>query len=370
MQQQEKVYLITSTAEAGTMETLPVVPEMELIRNEDLECSDIRFGVHQKVCVTSEYSLATVAGRLDPARKNAVTALKDKFRFREILRGIHPGYGYRLLTSEEIGTLTVDKKSVIKPVRGCFGTAVRVVGPETDFPSLAPELDGEILKNSKVYPDSVLATNEFILEDFIGGEEYAVDMFYDSAGIPRIVNILHHPAPANSAYVHMLYNSSKEAFDAVYEKAIQFFVRLNELLRVTNFVMHSELRLWNGVLFPVEINTMRFGGMGLCNLVHFSFGINPFICFLKDEEPDWNSLWAGKEEKVYSYLIAYNGAGIRPDECRPRPDLLKQRFTTVLREQPFDHRLQLAFGVYFLEETKENVRNLLNLEFDDYFEPL
>ena len=366
----DKIFIITSGVEAGTIETMPVAAGMELIRNEDLLESDLTFPGDQKVCITSEYSLSIVTGRLDQKRKNAVEALKDKLRFRELFRDIYPDYSFRSVKSTEIKNLEVTRKLVLKPTRGIFGTAVRIIGPETDFQMLNDELDAEIEKNTKVYPDSVLSGGDFILEDFIEGEEYAVDMFYDSGGNPCIVNIIHHPAPQNEAYLHMLYNSSKDAFDKMYDKSKMFFLELNKLLKVTNFAMHSELRLWNEKVCPIEINALRFGGMGLCNLVYYSLRINPFLCFLNDLEPDWNTIWKGKEEKIYSFFIAYNGAGIKTDQFMPLPEKLKSCFTHVLLEQRFDHRLQLAFGIYFLEETKENIQKLLEIEFDEFFEKI
>jgi hypothetical protein len=365
---QEKVYIITSSVEAGTLETLPVTPEMELIPHERLAETDRYFNPEEKVCITSEYSLSSVINRLDPVRKRAVEVLKDKYRFRAILRSMYPDFRFNNLKPEDIPKLTIQKKSVIKPARGIFGTAVRIIDPSTDLQLLSRELSAELKKNAKVYPDSVLSSEDFIIEDYIEGDEYAVDMFYDSKGIPRIVNIMHHPLPENEAYLHMIYNSSKTAFERMYGLSTQFFLKLNKILKVKNFLLHSELKLWNGRIYPVEINCMRFGGMGLCNLIWYSHGINPFLYFLRDREPDWDFLWKGKEKQVYSFFIAYNGATVNTEKSRPDPEKLKKRFARVLKEHLFDYRKQLAFGIYFLEETEENIKELVKLEFDEFFE--
>ena len=368
MTDNNKIYLVTSTAEAGTVETLPVRAEMELILNDDLARSDVYFDKRTKVCITSEYSLATVLERLDPARQRAANLLKDKLAFRNMLKEIYPEYSFRHVSTEEIASLEIDRKSVIKPVRGIFGTAVKVISPGTDLVQLGLEMSAVIGKNAKVYPETVLSGGDFIVEDFIEGEEYAVDMFYDSQGEPCIVNIMHHPLPANEAYIHMIYNASERAFDAMYRKSKEFFRELNRLLKVTNFAMHSELRLQNDRICPIEINSMRFGGMGLCNLAWFAFGINPFLCFLYETEPDWDTIWKERKEKIYSFFIAYNGDSVNTEQSRPLPDKLRSRFTKVLKEQLFDYRQQLAFGIYFLEETDENIRELLRLDFNEFFE--
>jgi CTP:molybdopterin cytidylyltransferase MocA len=369
MNTEQKVYIITSTAEAGTPETMPSDERMELISHSDLATSSIVFSIDQKVCVTSEYSLDALMPKLDPKRREAVKILKDKFRFREVLANIYPDYTFRKIGIKEIAGLTVEHRCVIKPVRGIFGTAVRIVGPETDFRNLAGMLEEELSRNAKVYPDTVLSGGEFILEGFIEGEEYAVDMFYDVHGRPVIVNIMHHPIPRNEAYLHMMYNASAKAFAGILQPARSFFETLGKLLDLRNFMLHAELRLSNNRIIPVEINPMRFGGMGLCNLVWISHGINPFICYLDDFEPEWDKIWQGREEKVFSFFIAYNGQHVDVGHSIPRPDLLKQRFSKVLREVPFDHRRQLAFGVYFSEETEDSVNKLIDIEFDDFFDP-
>jgi hypothetical protein len=368
MNYEDKVYIITSDVEAGTLETLPDMPFAELISNQELLVSDRQFSINEKVCITSEYSLQTIVNRLDPERKNAVDLLKNKFKFREILSSVYPEYQYRYIKIRELKDLNIKSPSVIKPVRGIFGTAVRLINADTDLSMLEADLSADLRKNSKVYPDSVLSSEEFLVEDFIEGEEYAVDMFYNDSGSPCIVNIMHHPVPENKAYMHMMYNTSKKAFDAVYELSRNFLLELNKLLQVRNFVMHVEVKLNEGRMFPVEINCMRFGGMGLCNLAFYGLGVNSFCCLLTNQEPDWNTIWKGKENDVFVFFIAYNGLIRSIDKFRPNPEKLEKQFTQVLRRQLFDYRKQLAFGVYFLKETEENISKLKKIDFDDFFE--
>ena len=58
------------------------------------------------------------------------------------------------------------------------------------------------------------------------------------------------------------------------------------------------------------------------------------------------------------------------DKSKQKPSIakLKNQFTKVLHEELFDYQSQLAFGVFCIKETKENIRKLLNIEFNDYFE--
>lgn len=43
-----------------------------------------------------------------------------------------------------------------------------------------------------MYPDSVVAGSDFILEQFITGQEYALDAFFDERGAAHVLNVLRH----------------------------------------------------------------------------------------------------------------------------------------------------------------------------------
>ena len=238
---------------------------------------------------------------------------------------------------------------------------------------ISNEIRAEIDKNSSVLSDNVLSKNEFIIEDYIEGEEYAVDLFFDDKGNPHIVNIYHHPMPAETSYLHMIYYTSKEVFQKIYDRAIRFFNILNQSLQLKNFALHSEFRYTtNHALFPIEINAMRFGGMGLGNMVYHALGINPYDCFRNNISPNWNEIWSRPEntESIYAYFIAYNGKSIDKEKYMPDLGKLRNEFSLIINECIFNYQEQLAFGTFSLKETKTNLEKLLNIDFDNYFIPV
>ena len=371
MLDRQKVYLVTSNAEAGTLESLPVTAQMEIISNDDLLQTNLRFSKNDKVCIASEAAIETIVSRMDDlARKNAIEVLKNKYAFRKMLADLYPNYQYQLVKMQEVKDLKITQKSIIKPVKGVFGTAVRIIDRDTDLTKLVSELKIELSRNENVFSNGVLSKEDFIIEQYIEGEEYAVDMFYNATGEACITNIYHHPIPHNKAYLHMIYYSSKEVFDDIYVKAKHFFTELNQILSVTNIPLHSEFKLCNNKLIPIEINILRFGGMGLGNLVFHSLGINPYACFLNNTEPDWQKIWQEDTNDIFAFFIAYNGASINISNYRPNRERLKQQFTQILLEHSFDYQKQLTFGIYYLKETQENLSALLEIEFDDFFEKI
>jgi ATP-grasp domain len=366
-----KVYLVTSNAESGTLESLPADTQIETIDLDWLLQSQLHFSQDDKVCIDSEAAIELVTSRInDPAKQQAVRLLKDKYAFRQMLGNLYPQYQYQLVKANDIQSLKIDHKSIIKPVKGVFGTAVKIIDRDTDLTSLGGELQAELLKNKSIFSDSVLSQDDFLVEQYIEGEEYAVDMFYNSVGDPCITNIYHHPIPANRSYLHVIYYSSKVVFDRIYTKAKAFFTVLNKILNVTNLTIHGEFKLDGEDFVPIELNSLRFGGMGLGNMVFHGLGVNPYIYFLNDLEPDWQTIWHDKGQDLFTFFIAYNGANIDLTIYKPNYQLLEQQFTEILFKQYFDYQHQVAFGIYFLKETNQNLLMLLAIEFDNFFEKI
>jgi hypothetical protein len=367
-------FLICNPAsEAGTLDTLPVTQGLQVISREQLRAQpDLRFGRDDKVCLATESVLEDVLQRLDDDnRKSAVRRLKDKFAFRELLKPFYPAFYYKQCRLDDLLREKLDprQKYVIKPVKGCFGSGVRIVDGSVNLAELVADIQAELAKNGAVLSSEVLTPDEFLIESYVAGEEYAVDMFYDRQQRPIITNIYHHPMPDNPAYLHMLYYTSRRTFEAVYEQAREFFTRLNNVLNVSNLPIHAEFKLQDGRLTPIELNPFRFGGMGLGNLGYHALGLNPYQCFIDDTEPDWNLIWQDKDD-LYGFFIAYNGAHSDVTTTRPDWARLRQSFTRIILEIPFDYQQQLAFGILYIEEKPGRVPALLQIEFDDYFVPL
>jgi hypothetical protein len=103
-------------------------------------------------------------------------------------------------------------------------------------------------------------------------------------------------------------------------------------------------------------------------MVFHTLGINPYLYFLNDLEPDWQMLWQDKDQDLLTFFIAYNGTNIDLTTHKPNYQLLEQQFTEILFKQYFDYQKQLTFGIYFLKETDHNLSALLKIDFNDFFE--
>ncbi len=366
-----KIFLVTPNEDAnGLVKMIPHTVDLQVFTENELAKSDIRFDANDKVCILSETSLALVKSRLnDNSQIKAVELLKDKYEFRKILSKIYPNYFFQTVGIDEIQNLQVDKKCVIKPQKGFFGTAVLEIDKTTDMQKIKNQIESEVNKNSSLFPEEMLSSKSFLVEQFIEGEEYAVDMFYNDKGEAVIVNLYHHPMPKHPEYLQMLYYSSKKVFDEINAKSVHFFEELNNILQVKNIALHAEFRLKNNDYIPIEINPMRYGGMALGTMVYYGLNVNPYQTFANNEKPNWNTIWNKTENKeaVYAYMIAYNGKTADVRNKKPDIERFKKEFTQVLKSNVYPFENQLTFGTFVLKETEGNLRHILQLDFDDFF---
>ncbi|AWX46195.1 hypothetical protein HME9304_03227 [Flagellimonas maritima] len=365
------LYLVfPKNAESGALETIPDTKGMIVIQEDDFLKLPENIINSNKICITSEATLENVLCKIDDDLKvNAIKSMKDKYLFRDLLTDMFPSLKYQTVELKDIIKLKLTSKKILKPVKGCFGTAVKTIDENSDIDRVIEEIKTEIKKNSAILSENVLSQSQFILEDFIEGEEYAVDMFFDSKGNPHIVNIYYHPIPKYSEYLHMLYYTNKNVFEKVYDKAMDFFVEINKKLQLKKITLHTEFKLSTD-LIPIEINAMRYGGMGLGNMVYHSLNINPYKHFQEEQSPNWEKIWQKYPKENFAFLIAYNGTHIDVNKQKPNFQKLESQFSKVLNKTVFNYQKQLAFGIYTLKESSENIEKLLQIDFNDFFEDI
>lgn len=363
-----RAWLITEpSAEAGGAETLPPTDGLTVMTRAELATSDLTFDDGERVAIATEAAMDEVVARLDDHRREAIRTLKDKVAFREVLRPTFPDLTFESVATDDLASVHLDPAGtyVIKPALGVFGAAVRTVSGDVDLGRLRDEMEAEMAHDAAVLSETALSADRLIIEQYIPGEEYAVDVFFDDDGRPVITGAYHHPMPDNEAYLHMVYYSSAAVMAEVADQAMAFFRTLNDTLGVRNLAMHSEFRLSGGRLVPIEINSMRFGGMGLGNMAFHLLGVNAYRHFIDGTTPDWSALSA--DPRALVFFIAYNGHTVDVATQSPNWPALRERFTDIALEVPFDHRSQLAFGILYAREPVERIPDLLAIEFDDYF---
>jgi CRP-like cAMP-binding protein len=331
-----------------------------------------RFGPGERVLITSENVLDPVLQRLDdPGRAALIRSLKDKHRCREMMAAHYPDLFFRRVALDRLEELDLPagRRFVVKPNRGYFATAVKIVDADSDLAAVRDAIAAEVARNAAVFAPSVLSDADVVVEEFIDGEEYAVDMFFDGAGKPVIVNLYHHPIPENPDYLHALYYTSKPVFDALHDRLIDWFAVLNETLGARDFPIHGEFRLGSKGLVPIELNPLRFGGDGLAELAYHAFGINPYIAFATGTAPDWPTLWRGREDRIYTWMMGYVGSEVDVASHRPNIGAFQSLFANILSDTLLNYEAHLGFSVVYSEERDmDRVHRLVNTDFQRFFQ--
>lgn len=359
----KNLFVISEGALAPEYKINAQILDLSQLAEENLQDGD-------KICISNEACLDGVYSRLvDSNAKTAIDLLKNKHCFREATRSLFPDFNFTKLPLEKIER--IERKSVIKPIKGFFSAGVRIVEPQDDLIKIKKEIQEEINRLGEYFSKSVLSSEEWLLEDFIDGEELAVDMYYAEDGQPVILNITHHPMPIDLAYLNVVYWSSEELFKK-WQLAIKlFFTYLNtKLLHVTNFPIHAEFRIQKDQLVPIELNPLRFGGFGLADLAYYGLGFNPYNMFFRNETPDWDNIWKEKNAQRFCWTLAYNGKDIDAQKAVPNHKAFMNFCgeENIVYYRPIDWKKQPVFALAYLSVNSENkINELLKADFNQFF---
>ena len=294
-----------------------------------------------------------------------ISVLKDKFKFRELIKNIFPNFFFKQLSLEDIHRLRSSELPfpfVIKPSIGFFSIGVHIIKNEEDWLNAKSELQAEKLKS--IFPESVLNTNHFIIEEFIPGEEYAIDYYHDDEGKVVILNILHHLFSSGNDTSDRVYTTSKNIITKYKSKIEDFLTSIGEQLNLKNFPAHAEVRIdENGKIRPIEINPLRFGGWCTsADLLGVSLSFNSYDYFFKNKTPDWDAIFEGKEDKLYSIIVLNNSSGIANGNISKFDySKLADDFENPVLIRKLDIHQYAIFGFVFAETSQANEQELQDI---------
>ena len=319
--------------------------------------------VPPRIYTCSENSLAWVCEHVDnPQLVGSIEKLKNKALTRELLRPLYGDYFYRRLSLDALRVLPFEElrlPCVVKPSVGFFSLGVRIVRDRADWQAALAAIEHEAASWREQYPDSVVDSEDWLIEEYIDGDEFAVDVYFDAQGRAVICNILRHEFASASDVSDRLYYTGASVVQAHLAEFEAWFNRVNALLGLRNFPTHVELRRdAQGRIRPIEFNALRFAGWCCTDITLFAWGFHSYGCFLEGRRPDWQKVLAGREGKLYT-LIVLN----KPENCPPVRsfdyEALSRGFGRVLHVRKSDFTRYGLFGFLFTE-TPENARQELD----------
>lgn len=323
----------------------------------------------QRVCTNSENALEWLAANTsNPVLTRGIELCKDKELMRKTLASLDPdlffqGYDYDELKQADYAQLP--DRLIVKPTVGFCSLGVYAVQSQQDWDDALAAIEADMERWNRLYPASVVGTNRFIVEQMVEGTEYALDMFYDEAGTPQLFNVFQHDFAGPEDTSDRLYWCSSTLQSQVEEILIPWLTQANELMGLRNFCIHIELRIQDGAVHLIELNPLRFAGLGGTDLSLYACGMLGYDVYLN-----------GLQKPAFKTDDYYVMSVLMPSEDTPQDaqfdyDAFMKQFTNVLEMRRFERAKMSAFGFMFLQapatpEGKAQLDYLLTADLDPF----
>ncbi len=335
-----------------------------------------------------------------------INLCKDKCAFRKALEPIYPNFLFKEVSVEELDKVdyeSIGKAFIIKPSVGFLSLGVHKVRSEAEFEDVKKQIKAEIDEISKLFPKSVLNISKFIIEEIIEGEEFAVDVYYDAAGAPNILNILKHPFLDGDDVSDRAYITSYSIIEENLECFEEVLIKIGKTLKIKNFPMHIELISkpvadnGGGVsgkeVVPVEINPMRFAGWCTTDLAYFAYGINVYEYFAQGKKPNWKAIlgdyksafaknvctdkggpelvFSGKKDKIFYFAIAERPKTLTDSAAAKNQsfnyEALYQNFSNILEKREIDYTEKPVCAILFgSADSMDEINKILKLDMKSF----
>ena len=134
---------------------------------------------------------------------------------------------------------------------------VHKVDSDEEWIAIRETIALEIEEVKDLYPKEVMDATNFIIEDCIEGDEFAIDCYFNGEGKPVVLNILEHIFGSGKDVSDRVYLTSKEIVEKNIARIETFLTNVSRLAQLRNFPAHIEIRIdKSGTVYPIEVNPM------------------------------------------------------------------------------------------------------------------
>ena len=301
-----------------------------------------------------------------------IKLFKDKFVFRNMLKEVFPDFYFKALEYDHLSKISLEELKypfVLKPAVGFLSLGVHTVHNDEDWKLTLAQLEHEMQLAQKFYPEAAVYTSKFIIEEYIQGEEYAVDAYYDKNGNPVILNIFHHPFLNSKDVSDRIYVMSTEIMIKYMAKFAMLLKEIGDKNNIRNFPLHIELRVTEDErIIPIEVNPMRFAGWCTTDVSKYAWGINVYECFMRQQAPDWNNILSKATNKMFYFSMAEVPSSIDREKIDGfEYDNWLANYSNVLEVRRINPKHHPLFAVIFgSTDNKDEIKRILQLKTKDY----
>ena len=298
---------------------------------------------------------------------------KDKILFRKMLSKIYPDYYFKDVTLAELKNLdskTLKYPFILKPSVGFLSFGVYPIYCEDDFKNVILKIDSDIEKLKGVFPTSVVDCTNFIIEEMIDGDEFALDAYFDNEGKAIILNIFQHPFLDEKDVSDRVYFTSKKIIQKYLKPFEELLNKIGKIGNFKNFPFHLELRANEKEIIPIEINPMRFCGWCITDIAHFAWEINPYIYYMENKKPDWNKILPNTNDDYFYFTIGDIPSNIDKTKIKSIAyEKYLKNISNLLDLRKIDFKTKPVFAIAFGKTSDySEIKNLLTLDMKQFIE--
>ena len=371
--------LLLSTLEKNQILVLKNAISEKALNNYKLNLIDDNKAIEElnkdsnvKIYSNSENSIDWILKTLPNSNvARLINICKNKYEFRKQIKSIYPNFYFDKVEFDELDKIDINslpQKFIIKPSVGFLSMGVHKVNSHSEWNDTLAQIKLEISEFKKHFPNSVLSSSEFIIEEVIEGVEFAIDAYFNNLGEAVILNIFQHPFVSEDDVSDRAYISSKEIIESNLDNFTQILNKIGNVLNIKNFPMHIEvIKKQNNEVIPVEINPLRFAGWCTTDLAEYAYGINIYEYFNSDKKPEWDNILKNKENKIYYFAMAETPANIQKDSIDFDYIELQHSFSKILSFRPINYLEKPLFAIIFGEsESMDEINNILQLDMNSF----
>ncbi|MFD4820053.1 ATP-grasp domain-containing protein [Peribacillus butanolivorans] len=322
----------------------------------------------KRILTNSENGI-TLLGHFQPNSHEYIWSklLKDKSQVRNLTKSLYPDFYFQETDLSIISDM--DKKQipfpvVIKPNIGYSSVGVHKVKNEQDWDIAVSHLKEDLLHSDGLYDSTVVGSQTVLIEEWIQGEEYAIDGYFNQDGEPIILNAFKRLFKDDYDTSDRIYYTSKIAVNEIYDDALQFMKKVQTVLPLRNYPVHFEIRKKGDRVIPIEINPLRFAGAGTTDLGYHAYGMNMYEHYFLGTKPDWNRILEEMDDNIYSFFFAEVPLELNLEDVERINHIgLQNEFEHILeyRQLPFQNDRSMAIIFYRSEDLNKNLK-LLHLD--------
>ncbi|WP_332649971.1 ATP-grasp domain-containing protein [Lysinibacillus sp. 54212] len=320
------------------------------------------FGQDHSIIMNAEIGVNTLNEFLpDHNLTKMANLFKNKLAFRKSLASKYPDFFFQSCSLKELKQLRVSELPypiIVKPIFGYGSEGVNKINNSQAMTNYINTL-----------AENRIVDERFILEQYIEGNEYAIDCYYNEHGEAVILNVFTRSFKDSNDVGDRIYFTSKEVIRSTIPMFTQYIQHFGENYRLKNIPIHIELRVTpSNDIIPIEINPLRFAGEGTTELGYYAYQINPYDYYIHNQKPDWDKVIAEMDDAIYSFTCAEIEKEMEPSIIDVIDhDALKKEFNEILsyRVLPLIGRSTFAV-IFFKSPNVQEHGHILHLDFQQF----